>query len=175
MYTQIINALCDSSKFLLPHVRTGSISRAIPGWNEYVKEAHSEARDAFLLWQCNSKPRSGSISDLRKTTRVRFRQCLRFCKSNEDRAKADALANNLLQKNNISFRKDVFKINRTDNNVQASTINGVTGDQNMTKLWHDHYFELLNSNNDTLYMSFVKSHMKTIDCATASPKFSVKS
>ena len=75
---------------------------------------------------------------------------------------------------NISFWKDVFKINRTDSNVLASTINGVTGDQSITSLWHDHYSELLNSNNDTLYMSFVKNHMKTIDCETASsPKFSV--
>ena len=102
-----------------------------------------------------------------KTTRARFKQCLRFCKSNEDRAKADALANNLLQKDNISFWKDVFKMNRTDSNVLASTINGVTGDQSITNLWHDHYSELLNSNNDTLYMFLVKNHMKTIDCETA--------
>ena len=67
-----------------------------------------------------------------KTTPARFKQCLGFCKSNEDRAKADALANNLLQKDNISFWKDVFKMNRTDSNVLASTINGVTGDQSIT-------------------------------------------
>ena len=110
MYTQIINALYDLSTFLLPNVRTGSNIRAIPGfWNEYVKEAHSEARDAFLLWQCNSKPGSCSICHRMKTTRARCKQCLKFCKSNEDRAKADALANNLLQKDNISFWKDYLK------------------------------------------------------------------
>ncbi len=27
-----------------------------PGWNEYVKDAHSEARDAFKLWILSSKP-----------------------------------------------------------------------------------------------------------------------
>jgi len=32
----------------------------------------------------------------------------------------------------------------TDSNVLASTINGVTGKNNITKVWYDHYYKLLN-------------------------------
>ena len=41
MYMTIINDLSDSSRDLLPDIRT------VSGWNEYVKEVQSEASDAF--------------------------------------------------------------------------------------------------------------------------------
>ena len=128
MYMNIINPLSDSSRNLLPYMQTRKKYHTVPGWNEYVKEAHSEARDAFLLWQCNSKPRFGILSDLMKCTRARFKQCLRFCKSNDDRVRADALANKLLKRDYISFWKDVSKTNRINSNVLTSTINGVSGE-----------------------------------------------
>jgi len=109
-----------------------------------------------------------------KSTRGRFKQCLRFCKSNDDRVRADALANKLLKRDDISFRKDVSKTNRINSNVLASTINGVSGECNITKMWHDYYSDLLNSNGDTEYMPYVNSVNKCIDI-TSGPffKFSV--
>jgi len=74
-------------------------------WNDYFKIAHSDAREAFLLWQSNSKPRFGPICDIMNSSRSRFKQCLRFCKSNDDRARADALANKLLLNDNVCFWK----------------------------------------------------------------------
>ena len=31
--------------------------RQIPGWNEFVREAHREAREAFLEWKVGGGPR----------------------------------------------------------------------------------------------------------------------
>ena len=156
MYQGIIKSLCDSSSHLLPNSnRSKAKYQPIPGWNEYVKAAHSEARDAFLVWQSNSKPRSGPICDIMKTTRARFKHSLRNCKANEDRARSDALANNLLKQDNMLFWKDVNKMNHVCTNVVASTIDGVTGENNIAKVWHDHYCKLLNSNNDTSNKEFV--------------------
>jgi len=50
-------------------------------------------REAFLLWRSNSKSRFGPICDSMNSSGARFKQCFRFCKCNEDRARADALAN----------------------------------------------------------------------------------
>ena len=61
-----------------------------------------------------------------KRTQARFKQCLRFYKSNDDRMRADALANKLLQRDNISFWKDISKMNCINSNVLA--INGVSGE-----------------------------------------------
>ena len=87
-----------------------------------------------LLWQCNSKPRFGPLCDLMKRTRARFKQRLRFCKSNDDRVRADALANKLLKRDDISFWKDVSKMNRINSNVLASTISGISGECNITNM-----------------------------------------
>ena len=88
--------------------------------------------------------------------------------------RGDALANKLLKGDVISFWKDVSKMNHINSNVLASTINGVSGECNITKMWHDHYSDLLNSNGDTKYMSYVNSVTKCIDNTSGSfPKFSV--
>ena len=109
-----------------------------------------------------------------KRNRARFKRCLRFCKSNDDRVRADALANRLLKRDDISFWKDVSKMNRINSNVLTSTINGVSGECIITKMWHDHCSDLLNSNGDTKYMSYVNSVTKCIDATSGSfPKNSV--
>ena len=109
-----------------------------------------------------------------KRTWSRFNQCLRFCKSNDDRVRAGALANKLLKTDDISFWKDVSKMNRINSNVLASTISGISGECNITKMWHEHYSDLLNSNGDTKYMSYVNCVTKCIDNTSESfPKLSV--
>ncbi len=47
-------------------------------------------------------------------------------------------------------------------NVLASTINGVTGENNITNVWYDHYYELLNSNGDISHQPYVESIMNDI-------------
>jgi hypothetical protein len=75
------------------------------------------------------------------SSRARFKQCLLLWKSNEDRARGNALANKLLLNDNVRFWKEVSKMNHTGNKVLASTINGVTGENNITKVWYDHYYK----------------------------------
>ena len=50
---------------------------------------------------------------------------------NDDRVTADALANKLLQRDNINFWKDASKVNHINSNVLAPTINGVSGECNI--------------------------------------------
>jgi len=49
MYLCIIKALFDSSHILIPIVGTKGKFQPIAGWNDYVKTAHSDARESFLL------------------------------------------------------------------------------------------------------------------------------
>ena len=79
-----------------------------------------------------------------------------FFKSSEDRA--DALANKLLLNDNVCFSKEVSKMNCTGSNVLASTINGATGENNITK----RYYKLLNSNRNTSNQPYVESIMNYI-------------
>ena len=68
-----------------------------PGWNEYVKDAHSETRDAFKLWILSSKPRQGDVFQYMTQSRARFKFKLRQCKCDEARIRADILADDLVK------------------------------------------------------------------------------
>ena len=63
----------------------------------YVKDAHSEARDAFKLWILSSKPRQGDVFQYIKQSRARFKFKLRQCKRDEARIRADSLADDLVK------------------------------------------------------------------------------
>ena len=67
----------------------------IPGWNEYVKEHHKIARDAFKWWNLNNRPRHGYIYHEMRSSRARFIYVLRFTRSIEDTTRADSLAKDL--------------------------------------------------------------------------------
>ena len=63
----------------------------IPGWNEYVREHHKIARDAFQWWNLNNRPRDGYIYHEMRTAGPWFKYALRFTRSIEDTARADSL------------------------------------------------------------------------------------
>ena len=96
-----------------------------------------------------------------KTTRARFKHCLRYCRSIENKARADSLARKFIAKDETSFWKDVKKLNITGTNVVASSIDGVTGEDNITNLWTSHYSNILNCNNGTTEKKYVENHIVT--------------
>ena len=71
-------------------------------------------------------------------------------------SQADAIAKKFLLNDSISFCKDVKKLGMVGSDVLASTVDSVTGDDNICEMWHDHYSNLLNSNSDTTSKSYVE-------------------
>ena len=102
-----------------------------------------------MNWQFNGKPKEGPLAKLMRTRRAHFKSCLRYCKLNEDRARADALASKLLNKDSISFWKEVKRAKTCGRDILASTIDSTVGDKNICNFWKNHYATLLNSCKDT--------------------------
>ena len=75
LYMSIVNALYDAGKFLLPKLVTHKYF-PVPRWNEYAKAAHDEAREAFISWKVDNKPRMGPTYELMEVTRARFKPCV---------------------------------------------------------------------------------------------------
>ena len=160
MYNGIIKSLVDAGNETFGNKQVKSHFHPVPGWNDYVKVAHEEAREAFLMWRI-SKPRQGPVFQLMKSTRARFKYALRFCKSVENRARADSLAKKLLLKDDVIFWKDIKKIGRQGGNVISNTIDNVSGEKDIAQLWQDHYAKLLNSNKDEKHKKSVLDTIKT--------------
>ena len=72
MYKGITEALYDAGLELVEHFSTKR-NYEIPGWNDLCKQAHSEAREAFLIWVSNGRPRSGPLFSLMSKTRAHFK------------------------------------------------------------------------------------------------------
>ena len=114
LYSDIVNCLHCAASGVIPTTRCNGVSdeHNTPGWNEYVRDAHSEARDAFKLWVRSSKPRQGDVFQSMKQSRARFKFKLRQCKRDEARVRADILANDLVKRNSTLFWNHVSKQHR---------------------------------------------------------------
>ena len=86
--------------------------RAIPGWNDLVKDVHAAAMggmDAYLLWKHSGKPRQGVVYDLMQQTRSTFKYALRVCKGNKNSMISDNIAEAMCAKNDRAFWREIKK------------------------------------------------------------------
>ena len=108
------------------------------------KEQHEAAREAFLLWKSSGQPHIGIIWDMMRGARARFKYSLRACKSNEDQARADAVARKLGTKKYKEFWSSAHSM--SNNKVPLpSSIDNTTGETEIAKYWRNLYCNLLNS------------------------------
>jgi hypothetical protein len=145
MYTSLIDMFNCASAGIRVKRKT---YKQVPGWNEYCQEAHTAAREAFIMWQVNGKQKQGTIFHTMQQTRAQFKAALRYCRSIESKAKADAIARKFLLKDTKSFWKEIKNVNSEGSCILPSTVGGETGVNKICDMWQKHYQNLLNSNTD---------------------------
>ena len=89
----------------IPHRSVGlnDNEHSIPGWNDYIKDKHELARNAYLDWVYSGKPREGPVHYRMKATRARFKLPVRYCKQHADMLCADKIAKSLASHNYCQF------------------------------------------------------------------------
>ena len=158
MYDNICNALRSTSTSCIPTSGCNRSSQfVVPGWNDVVKDAHTDARHAYVTWR---KCGQGPVCELMRTTRLRFKYALRQCHATEDTARADALAKHMSEKDTMSFWRSV-KANSKSVPL-THTIYGVTGNDNISEMWHKHYNGILNCVGNDSKMGDVLSILDNI-------------
>ena len=145
LYYNIVNCLHIGASDSIPSSKSNCLrdKNITPGWNDFVKAAHSEARDAFKFWIRSSKPRHGEVFNDMKTSRSKIKYLLRQCKRNEASIRADILARDLCNKDPKSFWKNVSKQNNSSTNL-ADTVGGATGRDSIASMWSSHFSQLFN-------------------------------
>ena len=110
LYSQLCSVLKQASDDSIPtskiHTHHDYI---VPGFKEFAKQLHSEARGDYLLWKASGKPRAGLLYLNMCQSRIRFKRTLRECKQNEEIIRANAHANSLMEKHMTSFWKGIKK------------------------------------------------------------------
>ena len=80
MYSQICCAFEQSRHDSLPSSKMNCRDYIVPGFNEYVKELHHAARNAYFVWRCAGRPRLGQLCFKMSQSRLWFKST---CKYNE--------------------------------------------------------------------------------------------
>ena len=106
-YDNLCKDLFDISCKSIPLSNQTCKSYVIPGFNDYVKEFHTAARNAYVVWRAAGKPRDGQTRDDMNATRLRFKYALRQCKLIDETARADSMARSLQCNNHVEFWKEV--------------------------------------------------------------------
>jgi hypothetical protein len=106
LYDNIVSALLGAELELGSNHNNNNNKKRytqVPGWTDHCKDAHTDARVAFLQWRASGSPKQGPSFNIMTGTRARFKLMLRKCKLNNDVMVADAIAKKFLLKNSKSF------------------------------------------------------------------------
>ena len=144
-YDKIISCIVSATENVIPHRKICGNEHNVTGWADYVEEKHDIARQAFLQWCHDGKPRLGPGYLHMYRSRAAFKQALRFCKRNKERLQADALA---LSYNNVDAKKFWKGVTTAANRKATANVNkisGAVGEQNICNMWCNHFRQLYNS------------------------------
>ena len=145
MYNLLIDALHTAARSIAKQTPEQKAFQ-IPGWNDICASKHAEARDAFLLWKANGKPKQGPMWEFMRTARSQFKYALRQCDKQKSTIKSNKLANHLLEKDTNNFWKHVKNTDKKEYNPPAAeTVGGKTGSKEIAEMWRKYFQNLLNS------------------------------
>jgi len=161
MYNNVLSCLNEASA-QFSSKKSKVHKHQVPGWNEWVKEHHTRAREAFLMWRSGGSPRTGVLFDAMTRTRALFKLALRQCRVEKDRCVSDSLAEKLLKRDHGSFWKDVKAVSNSNIKIRATTIDGTTGEKDITENWRQHYSTLLNTSHDSKNKTKVVNRLSNV-------------
>ena len=146
-YEDIVGALNSAGQNLLKTSRTRCKNHNRPGWAEYCSDLYDNAREVYLEWLANGKPRNGQLFGLKNRTRARFKGALRFIKSHENALRKESLAKKMLNKSSKDFWKEIKNINNSKISL-PDVIQDVQGEENIARMCRSHYKDLFNCLKD---------------------------
>ncbi|XP_046976555.1 uncharacterized protein LOC124542674 [Vanessa cardui] len=137
LYSDVINILSMAASESCS-VKGAVERRPVVGWNRYVRDAHREARSAFLMWSWYGKPVEGHVYNKMKETRSIFKSRLKWCQNHSEQIKMDILASHHSKHDFNNFWKATNKINNGRPGLPVS-VDGISEHSLIADLFRDHF------------------------------------
>jgi len=149
-YDTVISCIQDVCSKTIPCKTQSSCfdEYVVPGWNDYVQDKHTAARNAFQDWMLCGKPRSGPSFETMKQTRAHFKLSLRYCKQHADMLRADSYASCLSSLDYNKFWDNIRKTNNNKVKKYTDVIDGCIGENAIVGRWRMHFEQLYNQISD---------------------------
>ncbi|XP_059058845.1 uncharacterized protein LOC131852221 [Achroia grisella] len=110
---------------------------AVPGWNKYVRDAHRQARQAFINWKFYGEPRCGPLYVTMREKGKTFKEKLKFCQNNAEQIKLDILGAEHKGKNFKRFWKLTQKLSPKPS-IPVS-VNSISNPKDIADLFMNHF------------------------------------
>ena len=94
-------------------------------------------------WVLAGKIRHGSEFERKKKANAKFKYAVRFIRINEHRMRANSMAKKLQECDVYVFWKEV-NVSNSIKMALPSSIDGISGDENIAELWGKHFRGILN-------------------------------
>jgi hypothetical protein len=146
IYENLLLILNKASEALIKKGKSNQF-KAVPGWNNYVKQNYSLARCKFLAWKEGGKPQCGQLLDEMKDSRKIFRQALRFCKTNENKIRNDRMVESLDNGNMKEFWHYVRSSKGFNAQGRVLKIDNETSSCNIANIFSSKYKNIFDDKN----------------------------
>ena len=160
IFNLIVFIILTASSFLCKS--NNRCFKQIVGWNDYVKVSYKLAREKFILWKKNGKPKHGIFHYEMIHSRKIFKQKFKFCKNNQREIKDKKLAHSLCNKDSKLFWKQIRKRKSNKLKINNCRIDGETNSEEIAEKFSSYFksifaeTKILNDNhlNDLLNTQF---------------------
>jgi len=144
----LLKVCLNVGKCVLPSVgNTGEKPKSkqpLAGWDEYVADKKEIALLFHWLWKDAGKPRNGYLAHERRRTRAQYHYAICTLKKYQDALKSESMAQSMTNGNMRDFWKETKKM-KGSNKKLPTTVDGVTGDENIAQVFLNKFEGLYNS------------------------------
>ncbi len=142
---QLTTSLLSSASASLPHSGHRR-ARPIAGWNDAARSLKIDANFWRRVWLDAGCPSSGVLFQIKRKSKLRYKYEVRRLKRRQLFIRRRKMASAFASSSSRDFWSEVKRINRKPGgHVSVSTIDGVSGDSNISELWSNKLQLLLNS------------------------------
>lgn len=137
---KIVAACIEASDICIPTTR----KRVIAGWKDHAEPVRNEAIFWHNLWVECGRPINGVVADIRRRTRAKYKQVVKYLKRCQKNIVADKMATSLQN----SVRRDFWsEVKRQSGNKHScvNSIDGHNGVDDVSQVFASKYKELYNS------------------------------
>ena len=138
--------LCSTGEYSFSNDK---LHKIIPGWNEFLRGLHADARTNFLNWLREGKPLDGAYREIMRTSRAKFKKALDKCKKDEENIRNKRLTENLKKKNYKEFWNDVHK-SKTNKNIIPTIIDSENNENFIARNFAKKYNAILDKENSKI-------------------------
>jgi len=122
--------------------------RRVPGWNDKAKFFRKKAIFWDRIWKECGCPSSGVLSILKKSTKSRYKYEVRRLKRQADHIRCEKLAGAWCNSSNNDFWNLVRQNRGKSKFSGCNVIDGITSDEDISKMFSSKVSSLLNSDPD---------------------------